>query len=65
MRSVKLFFRSAIITAVVLSCIAAVFLGICKSYEAIRQVSFGQERKAVEITDEGVRILDFTIKINN
>ncbi len=61
--SIKIFLRSAVITAVVLSCIAAVFLGIAKSYEAIQKISFGREQKAVEVTDEGIRILDFKIKI--
>ena len=65
MRSLKLFLRSAVLTAVVLSCIAAVFLGICKSYEAIRQVSFGEEKSAVALTEEGIRILDFNINFKN
>lgn len=61
----KIFLRSAAVTAVVLSCVAAICIGIFKSYEAIWQISFGQERRAVEITEEGIRILDFKIKINN
>ena len=61
----KLFFRSVAVTAVVLSCLAALCVGIFKSYEAIWQISFGQERRAVEITEECIRILDFKIKINN
>ncbi len=62
--NVKIFFRSAAVTAVVLFCIATVFLGISKSYEAIHKISNGRERRAVEMTEDGLRILDFKLKFN-
>ncbi len=61
-KQISLFIRSAILTAVVLFCSAAVFLGICKSYEEIRRISFGEERAAVFIGREYIRILDFIIE---
>ena len=61
-RNLKIFFRASFITAVVLFYIAAVFLGVCKSWEGIRQVSYGEETPAVEISEKGIRILDFQLK---
>lgn len=52
-------------TAVVLFCITAVFLGICESWEAIRRISYKDERPAVYISEETVRILDFEIELHN
>lgn len=62
-KNFKLFLRSAVITAVVLFCITAVFCGICKSYEEIRRISFGEEKSAVYISKDKIRILDFEFKI--
>lgn len=61
-KAVRIFFRSAAMTAVVLFCITAVFLGICESWEAIRQVSFKDDRPAVYLGNEGIRILDFELE---
>lgn len=61
-KETKLFIRASILTAVVLLCSTAVFLGICKSYEEIRRISFGEERAAVFIGREYIRILDFIIE---
>lgn len=60
-KNIKIFLRSAIMTAVVIFCIATVFLGICKCYSEIQKVSFGQEKAAVEIGSGYFRILDFEI----
>lgn len=62
-KAVRTFLRSAIMTAVVLFCITAVFLGICKSWEEIRRISFKDERPAVYFGEEGLRILDFEIEL--
>ncbi len=62
-KAIRTFLRSAVMTAVVLSCITAVFLGMCKSWEAIREISFKDERPAVHISKETVRILDFEIRL--
>ena len=61
-RQLRIFIRSATITAVVLICISAVFLGICESYEGIRRISFKEERSAVYIGHDHIRILDFVIE---
>ncbi len=60
-RKHKIFFRSMIMTAVVLICIAAVFLGICRCYEEIKRISFTKDLPAVYLCDEYIRILDFKI----
>ena len=62
-RNLKIFFRASLITAVVLFYIAAVFLGICKSWEGIKLTSLGEEIPAVEISSGKIRILDFEFKI--
>ena len=64
-KAIRTFLRSAIMTAVVLFCITAVFLGICESWEAIRRISYKDERPAVYISEETVRILDFEIELHN
>ncbi len=62
-KKIKLFIRSSVITAVVLFCISAVFLGICKSYEEIRRISFKEDVSAVYICRDYIRILDFIIEL--
>lgn len=62
-KKIKIFIRASLITAVILVCITAVFLGICKSYEEIRRISFDETRAAVEFSSRKIRILDFEIKI--
>lgn len=60
-RQLKLFTRSALITAVVLACISAVFLSMCECYEQIRRISFGEEVSAVFIGRDHIRVFDFVI----
>ena len=61
-RQTKTFFRSFYITLVILLCISIAFIGITTAWENIIEVAFGRYDKAVEITDDTIRILDFTIK---
>ena len=61
-RQTKTFFRSFYITLVILLCISIAFVGITTAWENIIEVAFGRYDKAVEITDDTIRILDFTIK---
>lgn len=61
-KSIRIFFRSAFMTAVVLCCITAVFLGICRSWEGIRRTSFKEDIAAVYFGDGYIRILDFEIE---
>ncbi|MBR6503261.1 MAG: hypothetical protein IKT42_07465 [Clostridia bacterium] len=61
-RQTKTFFRSFYLTLVILLCISIGWIGITTAWENIVQVAFGRYDKAVEITDDTIRILDFTIK---
>lgn len=63
--NIRIFLRSATVTAVALGCIALVTLGIFESFEKIHRISFGKEQTAVSITKEGIRILDFEISFKN
>ena len=48
-----------IISFVMTSCILIGFLGVCFAYENIVRTAFGQYKKAVDINENGIRILDF------
>ena len=61
-RQTKPYFRSFYITLVILLCISIAWIGITTAWENIIKVAFGRYDKAVEITDDSIRILDFTIK---
>ncbi len=61
-RDVKIFLRSAVMTAVVLCCIAAVFFGMCEVYEEIKRLSFTEDISAVYICRDYIRIFDFKIE---
>ncbi len=61
-RQTKQYFRTFYITLVILVCISLGFIGVSKAYESIRQTAYGDYKKAIEITDETIRILDFVIK---
>ena len=42
-------------------CLSFGWLGISSAYENTVQVAFGEYKKAIEITREKIRILDFEI----
>ena len=46
---------------VILLCFCILYFGILFSFEGIRKNGFGEETKAIEITDEHIRILDFLV----
>ncbi len=56
----KIFLRSLYMSLVVILCIFIGFFGISKSYEAIRQIGFGEHRRAVEIKEEEILFFDFS-----
>ena len=60
-RQISVFFRTVFLSTVVLLCIILGFTAIAKSYENIRYVAYGEYKNAVELTDDGLRILDFYI----
>lgn len=43
----------------ILLCIFFGIYGVCRAYEKIRKTGFGEYRKAVEIEEDGIKILDF------
>ena len=46
---------------VILLCFCIIYFGILFSFEAIRENGFGEKTRAVEVTEEYIRILDFKI----
>ena len=60
-RSRTVFFRSVRLTAVIVLCLLLGGYGTAKAYESIRQTAFGEYCAAVELTADGLRILDFVI----
>lgn len=58
----KEFIRKAYISAVVSSCILFGFCAVCQAYEKMREVGFGEYRKAIEFEDGTLRIFDYEKK---
>lgn len=63
MKNSGIFFRTAVITLVILFCVIGGGVGICRAYENTRRVAYGDYRPAVEYKDGILKILDFEIKI--
>lgn len=61
-RRTKTYIRSFYISTVIILCFVFGWLGIATAYKNTVQVAFGEYKKAIELTDEGLRILDFIIK---
>lgn len=55
----KLFFKSFYISLCLALCIFIALFGAAKTYESIRLIGFGEYKRAVEITNTHIRILDF------
>lgn len=58
-KKVILFLRTVYLTSVIIFCLVLGLYGICKAYEGIRYVGFGEYRKAIEIDGEEINIFDF------
>lgn len=58
-RKTVVFFKSLYLSSVILLCIFFGIYGVCRAYEEIRKTGFGEYRKAVEIEEDGIKILDF------
>lgn len=58
-----IFFRTAVITAVILSCVIGGVTGMCRAYENTRRTAYGDYRPAVEYKDGVLKFFDFEIKI--
>lgn len=60
-KDVKTFCRSAYITAAVICSAVIIYLGMCKSYEAMRQTVFSDTRSAVIIGEGYFKFFDYEI----
>ena len=54
------FIRSFYITFVILLCVVLGFYAICKAYENMRLISFGEYRSAIEIKDGNFKFFDYS-----
>lgn len=61
-RNFKIFIRSFYISTVIAGCLIFAFLGTAAAYENTARIGFGEYKKAVELTDGGIRIFDFEIE---
>lgn len=61
-RQTKTYFRTLYIALVVIMCLSLGWIGISAAYENTVQVAFGEYKKAIEISEDNIRILDFVIK---
>lgn len=61
-RKTKTYFRTFYISWIVIMCLVFGWFGISTAYENTVQVAFGEYKKAIEISEETIRILDFVIK---
>ncbi len=61
-RKTKTYFRTFYISWIIIMCLMFGWFGISTAYENTVQVAFGEYKKAIEISEETIRILDFVIK---
>ncbi len=61
-RNTKTYFRTLYITLVILLCLSLGWIGVSTAYENIVRVAYGEYKKAIEINEDTIRILDFVIK---
>lgn len=62
-RNTKIYLRSFYLSLVIIFCLLIGWIGISTAYKNTLRLGWGQEKKAIEITDDYIRILDFTIEI--
>ena len=61
-RHTKTYFRTLYITLVIMLCISLGWIGVSAAYENTVRVAYGEYKKAIEINEDTMRILDFVIK---
>ena len=64
-RQTKTYFRTLYITLIVIMCLSFGWIGVSQAYENTVKTAYGEYKKAIEINDKTIRILDFTIKETN
>ncbi len=57
----KIFLRSLTVSFIIVFNIMLLVLGICKAYENIRLIGYGEYVSAVEIGSGYIRVLDYKI----
>ncbi len=62
-KETKYFFRAFFLTLISIGCICGVYLGFCRSYEAIRKTCFGDDRSAVILSEQYIKFFDFEFYI--
>ncbi len=62
-RNKKLFFKSFLITSIILICMGMGFFGMAKAYEGIRLIGFGEDRNAVTVGDGVLYFFDSKINL--
>ena len=62
-RNSKIFWRTFVISFLIIICLYIIIAGIGESYKQMRRIGFGEYKNAVEYSDGGLRILDFSFKI--
>lgn len=60
-KKIILFLRTVYISSVIIFCLLLGIFGVCKAYEGIRLVGFGEYRNAIEQNDEGILFFDSVI----
>ena len=65
MKSFLGFIKGMILTFFVIFAVAFTSFAVAKAYENTVYLAFGVKKSATEITDDGIRILDFEIKLKN
>ena len=61
-RHTKTYLRTFYIALVIMLCLSLGWIGISTAWENTIQVAYGEYKKAIEINDDTIRILDFFIK---
>ena len=59
MQKNSILLRTVYITTTILFCLIFGIYGVFSAYKNIRQLAFGEYRKAIEITEDEIKILDF------
>lgn len=57
----RIFIRTFFITSIFLFCMGIFTWGVKTAYESTRKIGFGEYKKATEIGDGYIRILDYVI----
>lgn len=58
---IKIFLKTLYLSGVIVFCFILGFSGICKAYENIRLIGFGEYRNAIEISDGTLKFFDYEL----